>query len=342
MSPCVRRFRPASVLVLCFIAALLQTACRQEVAPPATQPGAGGSTASAASYRIGLIAKSVGNPVFQAAHKGALDAAADLSAKYSIKVEIDWQTPEKEDAQRQGEFIKQLVNKGVSGIAISCSDASKVTDSINEAVDKGVPVVCFDSDAKDSKRFCRHGIDDLECGKAVMRELAGVMGDVGVVAVLAGNQNAPNLQRRVQGVKDEAAKHPGIRIKDVYFHNETPQDAAAKVQEVQRANPDIQGWAMIGGWALFTDNALPWKKPGEVKVVSVDALPVELDYVRNGYVQVLLGQRAYQWGYRSVELLIDKLHNKKVPPGVQDISELEPVTQANVEEYARNWKKWLP
>jgi ABC-type sugar transport system substrate-binding protein len=65
---------------------------------------------------------------------------------------------------------------------------------------------------------------------------------------------------------------PGITLSGVYYHKETPQDAAAKVEQVMQANPDLTGWAMIGGWPLFTDNALNWQ-PGTIKCVSVDALP---------------------------------------------------------------------
>src|SRR5213083_2198955 len=249
------------------------------------------------SYTIGLIAKSQGNPVFQAARVGAMDAAKDLGAKHGISIKIDWRTPNEEDPQKQAEAIEQLTLAGADGIAVSCSDANKLTDAINSAVKAGVPVATFDSDAPDSKRFVTYAIDDVKCGEQVMDELAKLMGGQGVVAVLAGNQNAPNLQKRVQGVKNAAKKYPGIVIREVYYHKETPQDAAAKVEQVMQANPDIAGWAMIGGWPLFTDNALKWR-PGTVKCVSVDALPPQLAYLRSGHVQLLLAQQVYQWGYR--------------------------------------------
>ncbi len=148
---------------------------------------------------------------------------------------------------------------GAEGLAVSCSDANKLTDAINRAVDNGVPVATFDSDAPASKRFVTYGVDDIECGKQTMDELAKVMGGKGVVAILAGNQNAPNLQKRVQGAREAAKKYPGITVRDTYYHKETPQDAAAKVEQVMQANPDITGWAMIGGWPLFTENALKWR-----------------------------------------------------------------------------------
>src|SRR5688572_21161291 len=293
------------------------------------------------AYVIGLVAKSQGNPVFQAARVGAEQAARELGQKHNINIKIDWRTPNEEDAQKQAEAIEQLVLSGANGIAVSCSDANKLTDAINSAVKNGVPVATFDSDAPASKRFVTYAIDDVKCGEQVMEELAKAMGGKGVVAILAGNQNAPNLQKRVQGVKNAAKKYPGIKIRDTYYHKETPQDAAAKVEQVMQSNPDITGWAMIGGWPLFTDNALKWT-PGSVKCVSVDALPAQLPYLRSGHVQVLLAQKVFEWGYRSVEHLINKVHFKKDPAQVKDVSDLVRVTKDNVDEFAKNWEKWLP
>jgi ribose transport system substrate-binding protein len=299
------------------------------------------ASAQKKSYTFGLVAKSQGNPVFQAARVGAMDAAKELSAKYGVAVKIDWRTPNEEDAQKQAEAIEQLALAGADGIAVSCSDANKLTDAINSAVKNGVPVATFDSDAPNSKRFVTFGVDDVKCGEQVMEELAKIMGGKGVVAILAGNQNAPNLQKRVQGVKNVAKKFPNISIRETYYHKETPQDAAAKVEQVMQANPDITAWAMIGGWPLFTDNALKWK-PGTVKCVSVDALPPELAYLRSGHVQLLLAQQVYEWGHRSIEHLFNKAHFKKDPASVRDVSPLIPVTKDNVDAFAKNWEKWLP
>lgn len=297
--------------------------------------------AAGKSYTFGLVAKSQSNPVFQAARVGANDAAKDLGKKYGVEIKIDWRTPNDEDAQKQAEAIEQLVLSGVHGIAVSCSDANKLTDAINGAIRNGVPVATFDSDAPQSKRFVTFGVDDIQCGAQTMETLAKLMGGKGVVAILAGNQNAPNLQKRVQGARAAAKKFPGITIRDTYYHKETPQDAAAKVEEVMQAHPDITGWCMIGGWPLFTDNALKWA-PGSIKCVSVDALPPQLAYLRSGHVQVLLAQQVYEWGYRSVEHLVNKVHLKKNPSVLHDVSPLVPVTKENVDEFAKNWDKWLP
>jgi ribose transport system substrate-binding protein len=293
------------------------------------------------AYTFGVVAKSQSNPVFQAGRTGAEQAAKDLSSSNHTHIKIDWRTPNDEDAQKQAQAIEQLVLAGVDGIAVSCSDANKLTEAINSAVKNGVPVATFDSDAPASKRFVTFGVDDVKCGEQVMTELGVALGFHGVVAILAGNQNAPNLQKRVQGVKNTARKMPGVKIVDVFYHKETPQDAAAKIEQVMQAHPEINGWALIGGWPLFTDNALKWK-PGTVKCVSVDALPAELAYVRSGHVQVLLAQQCYEWGYRSVQHLYNKVALKKEPASLKDVSPLARVTKDNVDEYAKNWQKWLP
>jgi ribose transport system substrate-binding protein len=293
------------------------------------------------SYTLGLVAKSQGNPVFQAARVGANDAAKALGQQHGVTIKIDWRTPNEEDAQKQAEAIEQLVLAGADGIAVSCSDAGKLTDAINSAVKNGVPVATFDSDAPASKRFVTFGVDDIRCGEQTMGELAKLMGGKGTVAILAGNPNAPNLQKRVAGAKAAAKKYPDIKVLDTYYHKETPQDSAAKVEQVMQSHPDITGWCMIGGWPLFTDNALKWP-PGTVKCVAVDALPPQLAYLRSGHVQILLAQQVYEWGYRSVEHLINKIHLKKDPGVLHDVSPLIPVTKANVDAFAKNWEKWLP
>lgn len=293
------------------------------------------------NYTLGMIAKSQGNPFFEAAHAGANDAARELGAKYGIKINIDWRTPNEEDAQKQAEYLEQLVLNGVDGIIISCSDANKVNDAINKAVRQGIPVATFSGDAPASQRLVALGIDDFKCGERTFEELAKLMKGNGVVAAIDGNPNAENLQKRAAGFRSAAKKYPGIRLLDIYYHKETPQDAVAKIEQVMQANPDVSGWGFLGGWPLFTDHALNWS-PGAIKCVSVDALPQELGYVRSGHVQMLLSQDVYGYGHRAVERLIDKLHFKKDPPAAIDDSALTAVTRENLDAFAKNWEKWLP
>jgi ribose transport system substrate-binding protein len=304
--------------------------------------GARDSTAAAGAgktFTIAMIAKSSTNPVFLSGRAGADSAAKELSKQYGVNVKVDWLTPPSEDATIQAQRIAQAVNSGANAILLSASDASKLVGAVNEAVARGVPVMTFDSDVAGSNRFSFYGGDDAKMGRQVMDELAKQMDSTGKIAILGGSQNAPNLQKRVQGVKDEAKKFPKITILNTFYHAETPQDAAAEVARAMNAYPSIQGWAMIGGWALFTKALLSDLDSSRVKIVSVDALPAELPYVEKGLAPVLLAQPTFLWGYVSVKTIFDHVYLKKdVPPHVQ--MDLVRVDKQNLGDWARQLKAW--
>jgi ribose transport system substrate-binding protein len=349
----------ASLFTVAAMAMLLPFGCKK-----AEEAG----TANAKrTIRIGMIAKSEANDVFQAAHTGALDAAKELGDKDGVDIEIDWRTPPTDDAAKQADAISSLTNEKEDGITVSCSEARMLNSAINDAVDKGVIVVCFDSDAPESKRFCDYGTNDLQLGHLLMSEMARIMGEKGTIAILAGRQTAPNLQLRVKGVRDELAQHPNMHELNgdgngVFYHEETPGAAAERISSVMAANAGkIDGWIFVGGWPLFTDNALQWKPPGSIKVVSCDALPKQLEYIRNGYVQELISQDCYGWGHRTVEILVNKILYGKDPEGMDPVTHTiaNPLTivtlnkpdpnlptgpnvqRMSVDEFAGYWDKWL-
>jgi ribose transport system substrate-binding protein len=334
--------RAFAVAAASMFAAAFSVGCKQQPAPAPVAAAPGVTTPPAPSpkpIRIAMIAKSSTNPIFLSARRGAETAAKDLSGKLGVPIEVIWLTPPQEDGQIQAQRIAQAVNEGANAVLISCSDAGKLTGAINDAVARGVPVMTFDSDAPQSKRFAYYGVDDRQLGEDVMAELTKLIGGRGKVAILGGNQNAPNLRRRIEGMKAEAAKHHGIQIVGTFYHAETPQDAAAEVIRVNNAYPDIKGWAMAGGWALFTKTLLTDLDPNKIKIVSVDALPPQLPYVEKGLAPVLLAQSSYLWGNVGITKIVDKLHFKKDVPEIVSMDPVR-VTNESLGSWARQLRQW--
>jgi ribose transport system substrate-binding protein len=288
---------------------------------------------------VAMIAKSAANPVFLSARVGAEDAARDLSKQYSVPVEVSWLTPDTEDARLQVQRVRQAVDQKADAILISASDAEQLRSAIDDAVGAGVQVMTFDSDVPGSRRFSFYGVDDGELGQRVMAELAKALGEKGQVAVLAGNPEAPNLQARVKGIQQEAAKYPGIQIVGVVHHPETADAAADSLLSVQRAHPGIVGWAAVGGWPLFSPKLMGQIDPAKVKIVAVDALPSELPYVESGLAPILLAQPTYMWGYTGVQTIVDKLVNDRKVPEIIRMAPV-PVLRANLGYWARQLRDW--
>ena len=303
---------------------------------------AGSNSMIGRTIRIGVVAKSQSNPVFIAAYAGARVAAKEIGERLNVDVIIDWQTPPNEDPEKQAEAIKQLVRTGAAGIAVACSDANILTPVIDQVVESGTQVLCFDSDAPKSRRFSYYGSDDTEFGRMMMKALAAEMNERGVIALIAGNKNAPNLQQRVHAIAGEIKKYPSMKIlpDGVFYHAEIPEKAAEMVARAQKKYPQIEGWAFVGAWPLFIQDGLKIKS-NKIKIVAADALPSELEYIKNGQVQTLIAQNCFQWGYKAIEILLNKIIKNENPAAVMNYGPLTLVTKDNLEEWSLNWRKWL-
>ncbi|MCW8850043.1 MAG: substrate-binding domain-containing protein [Melioribacteraceae bacterium] len=294
----------------------------------------------ARTINITMIAKSSDNPVFLSAKIGAETAAKDLSEKYSmLDVNILWSTPLTENAEEQAEIISNAVKVGTDAIIVSCSDDSILTQAINEAVDNGITLMTFDSDAPNSKRFAFYGPNDVEIGENVMNELSKLIGGEGEVAILGGSQSAPNIQKRVKGAKKAAENFNKIRIVGEFYHPENAKDAAAEVLRVNSQYPNLKGWAMVGGWPFFNDELMNKIESSKIKIVAVDALPVQLPYIENGIVSAFFGQPTFKWGTVCVEKIVDKLHHNK---NVEEINEMKliKVNKDNLGGWSRQLRAW--
>jgi len=186
--------RAAGALVL---AAVLAGGCSKSSDQPHT-------------LRFAFIPKAVHIPVFNYARIGAERAAKQMGG-----VEIIWRGPESTDEIRQKELLESFIAQHVDGIAISCLNGDLLTDAIDRAVDAGIPVVTWDSDAPRSKRQAFYGVNDVEAGRALGDGLAKLLHNRGRVAIIT-SLGADNLQKRLDGAKDVLETYPDIQIVEVF------------------------------------------------------------------------------------------------------------------------------
>ena len=233
--------------------------------------------------------------------------------------------------------IQDMVTQKVDAIVVNV-DPAQITAGLQAAKDANIPVIGMDAGA-DPLLVTNVTSNGYAMAAETSSYVADRIGGKGNVVMFVFDAFPP-VQARGVVASAVFGNYPDIKIIDTYYHQETPEQAAAEVQRQQAAHPEIQGWAMIGGWPLFTRDALKWE-PGTVKVVSVDALPAQLSYLQDGHVQVLLGQDCDGWGYKSVQMLLDKIVKNQDPPSKRVIDPLTKVTKENAAEFAKKWDKWL-
>lgn len=293
----------------------------------------GGKTEGPKKLRFALIPKALDIPVFGYANTGAQRKAAELG-----NVEVVYYGPDHADQLKQKEILESFISQKVDGIAISVLDADFLTSTIDKAVDAGIPVVTWDSDAPKSKRIAFWGVDDYKSGQIMGEEAGRLLNGKGTVAFLT-SLGANNLMRRLDGVRDALAKYPGIRIVDTFDIKEDSVKCAELIATGTNRYPDLGAWISVGGWPVFTANALDPVNPAKTKFISFDTNPPAPELLKSGKVQVLLGQKYFGWGSEPVQILYDAIQGKKPAAAIID-SGVDVVTAGNLADYLAKWKAW--
>jgi ribose transport system substrate-binding protein len=293
--------------------------------------GGSGTPDAPRKFRFAVIPKALDLPVFDYARKGAERAAQQLG-----NVEVIWRGPETGDQLKQKEILEAFITQRVDGIAISCLNGDFLTETINRAMDSGIPVITWDADAPDSKRIAYWGVDDRAGGRIMGEEAVKLLNGKGTVALMT-SMGATNLQRRMEGVLEVLNKNPGIRIVDTFDVKEDQVRAAEIIATATNRYPDLSAWISVGGWPVFTRNALA-PVPKTTFVISFDTIPPAPSLLKEGRVQILIGQKYFGWGEESVKLLAG-IKAGKMPPATIIDSGVDVVRADNVDEYMAMFKR---
>jgi ribose transport system substrate-binding protein len=316
------------ILGMVIVAAVLAAACGGQEQTPSTSTGSSGGQ----QLRFAVIPKALDIPVFNYARIGAERAARELG-----NVEIVWRAPESADQLRQKEILESFITQRVDGIAISTLNGDFLTDTINRAIDAGIPVVTWDSDAPKSKRMAFYGVYDYESGRIMGEQAIKLLNGKGTIAFIT-SFGATNLQRRLDGAREALKAAPGIEIVETYDIKEDSVRAAEIIATGTRRYPDLGGWLSVGGWPVFTRNALASVDPSKTKVISFDTVESAIDLLREGKVQVLLGQKYFGWGSEPVKIL-HGIKNGRPPASPIIDSGVDIVTRENVDAYVAEFKR---
>jgi ribose transport system substrate-binding protein len=288
--------------------------------------------ALAANYRFVIVPKAMNNPFFDFARDGCQKRAKELG-----NIECIYKGPVEHEPATQAQIIQDFVTQKVDGLAISVADVAAMTKSIEAAAAAGIPVITFDADAPGSKRIAYIGTNNKEFGVALGKQLLKLRPDGGKYAMVSGGPGAKNLAERVDGVR-EALK--GSKWTEVggspTFCNDDPALAIQQMTDLRTATPDLAAIIPVGGWPMFAPEgfkafASRYKKEidgGKFTLVVADTLKMQLELLRDGYANALVGQRPFEMGEKSMDTLLAIKKGEKVPEIVY--TGLDLVTKDNV------------
>ncbi len=291
------------------------------------------------NYEFAIVPKAVNNPFFNAARLGALKAGEELGVK------VNYTGPSQTKVKDQIDVVESLIAKGVDGIALSAVDGDALAPVVNRAMEQGIPVITWDSDvAEDGNRLAFVGTNNYQAG--VQAGIAFVHAvESGKYAVITGTLGANNLNQRIAGFKSVLNALPEgayTEIKGSPFPSEDDtQKANDYLGDILTAHPDIAGIFMSGGWALFGKSAYEGAlgdrmedvKSGDLPIISFDVLPAQLELMQEGKVTALVAQRPYDMGYKSIQLLYQKVVEGKELKKDYYPTDLPVAYPSNVDEF---------
>jgi len=276
-----------------------------------TSPRASGD--SPKRLRIAVIPKGTSHKFWESVHAGAEQAAKEIG-----NVEIVWQGPALEsDINRQIEIVQGMVLQGVDGIVLAPNHSESLVSAVQEANERKIPVVIFDSGLAEGAQIVSYVATDNENGgRLAAQRLADVLGGKGNVILMRYRVGSESTELREAGFLKKIAEYKNMKVLSSDQYAEQGIDAAkAKAEQLLlQFKDEVDGFFAV--CESNADGALQAidtpEFAGKVKFIAFDRSDSLIDGLRAEKVHGIVLQDPVRMGYLSVKAMIDHLEGKEV------------------------------
>ncbi len=282
-----------------------------------------------------MVTFQVGIDYWKRSLKGFEDAAE------AMNVSVEYRGATQYDVDEEITVLEQVIAKNPAGIAVSTMDPRALNPVIENAVDAGIPVVMFDSDAPESEAYSFLGTDNYNAGVEAANKMAELLNEEGEVGVIT-QPHQLNHQERTQGFQDTIfVEYPNMKVVSIKDGRGEQMLSKAAAEDIMREYPDIAGIFAteanggVGvGLATVANN-----RQDLIKIISFDTGKGTLDMIEDGVISATLAQGTWEMGYWSLQFLFHLQHdiveqeNDSMPlPRFVDTG-VTIVTKENVDSY---------
>jgi len=325
----------ASPVSRCGVAVLLLSLCLGGCVKESSTQVSGGSSPGTVitppptqgkRYRIAVVPKGLAHDFWKTVHAGASKAGDDL------QVDVEWNGPENEtQISRQIEIIDNYLNSGVDALVLAACDKKALVPTIQKAAQR-IPVLTIDSgvDSDISKTFI--GTDNVKAAGEAAAELNRLLNGRGDVGLIPFIKNAATSDMREEGFKEGLKQFPGLHLVATLYSNGTEAGGQNAADNMLTAHPDLKGiFAANEPGAIGCARAIETRgKAGQVKLVSFDASPTQIQMLEKGTIDALIVQNPFKMGYEGVANAVKALKGESIPKRID--TGVKVVKKANLHE----------
>ncbi len=271
------------------------------------------SIASADDMKIALVVKALGIGFFEAAAKGAEEAAAELGG-----VKIIYTGPTDTTAEGQIEVINSLIAQGVDAIAISANDPDALVPSLKKAMSRGITVISWDSGvAADGRQMHLNPSSNALIGNTIIKLAADHMPNGGDVAILSASATATNQNIWIEEAKKVLPNYSGINLVATVYGDDLSDKSYREAQGLMSSYPNLK--AIIApttvGILAASQAVTDAGKIGEINVTGL-GLPSEMaGAVDSGATKSFAIWNPIDLGYSAAMLAHNIANGAKTGPG---------------------------
>lgn len=281
------------------------------------------------SITIGVIMQAAGTPFMEKVLEGVLEAKEEVER---MGAHMIIRNIHNLDAEKATKTMLELKAAGCNGIAVVPVDDARLKETINRLADEDVPVITFNSDIEESKRMCFVGQDTLQSGKVAAGLMAEILPRDKKVLIISGYPSNHSHKNRTRGFSEElSACREDIKILDVQYAFDDNGMAEMITKGMLDEYKDLAGIYLAASGVQGVCKALEETGlSGKVKVISNDLTDQNIQYLKGGKINFLLGQDAHRQGYEPVLLLFAKLFDGNDPEQELIYTEIVIKTKYNV------------
>ncbi len=270
-------------------------------------------SATAENVKIALVVKALGIGFFEAANKGAEEAAKELG-----DVEIIYTGPTDTTAEGQIEVINSLIAQGVDAIAISANDPDAVAPTLKKAMERGITVISWDSGvAKEGRQMHLNPSSSALIGNTIIKLAADHMPDGGDVAILSATSTSTNQNIWIDEAKKVLPNYPGINLVATVYGDDLADKSYREAQGLIASYPNLKAIiapttvGILAASQAVTDAGLI----GKVNVTGL-GLPSEMaGAVESGATQSFAIWNPIDLGYAATMLAYNIKKGATTEPG---------------------------
>ena len=259
---------------------------------------------------IPVISKGFQHQFWQAVKNGSEQAAADLD------VEITFEGPESEAmVDKQVEMFQTALDKNPAAICLAAVDSKAFEPLLQEAKEKGIPVIGFDSGVDSDVPVSTAATDNIAAAALAADKMAEFIGGEGEVAVIAHDQTSRTGIDRVAGFVDRIeSEYPNITVVDVQYGGGDHLKSTDLAKAIIQANPDLKGFFGANeGSIIGVLNAATELSVEGLTIIGYDSGKQQMHMIRSGAETGAITQNPVGIGYKCVEAAFKAYNGESLP-----------------------------